>query len=108
VWGAPHGPPPPPPPAPGGPLPVVQPPQQVVRVDLVADRGGRISHPRRRELPVVSGVELGGVEAERRDLGGTPPVVGLRREICRGSFGLDEQFVQLQRRLPPIDPAEDL
>ena len=79
-----------------GKLLVVHPAQAIVGVDRVVAGGRRLAHPRGGELPVVPGVEAGGVQRQDRDLRGSPPVVVLRRE-ARVTLGSHDQPAQPSR-----------
>ena len=73
---------------------VVEAPQAVVAVDLAAHGARGLAHPGGGELPVVAGVERGGVEHQDRHLVGAPPVVVLGRESLAFAHRLHLEIVQ--------------
>src|SRR5262247_1086049 len=84
---------------------MVHAPQPVVPLDLRVEAARWLAHPGSGELPVVAGVERGGVEHEDRDLGRPAPVVvlGLEVRIARGVY---EELVEMTGLVPV--PVGDL
>ena len=67
--------------------------QSVIAVDFAVDQGRRLAHPARRELPVVAGVQTGGVQDQDRHLVLTLPVV-VFRIASLVALRLDDELAQ--------------
>src|SRR3984893_11594869 len=68
--------------------------QPIISVNFRVDVTGRLTHPGRRELPVVSRIERRSVKNEDGDFCRPSPIVVLRRKFGLFPFRLYREFVQ--------------
>src|SRR5712691_3415940 len=73
---------------------VIHPPEAVIGVHLSRQAGWRLAHPRRGELPIVTGIERRRIENQDRHLGFTPPIIRLWIEVRRFADRLDRELVE--------------